>query len=76
MVLAGTVFALQGDGIIGGSALMSGNSQWIYIGSIIAVIGIVVIVLGTRSPKPKAVSSMTDASATSDTKIQTGDGKN
>ncbi len=45
LLLAGTVFALQGDGIIGGSS-MTGVSFWIYAGSVIAVIGVIFIVLG------------------------------
>jgi len=58
-ILFGIVFALQGDGIIGGSS-MSGNSFWIYAGSIIAVVGLVVAVLGfslglkTRTGTPSA----------------------
>jgi hypothetical protein len=48
LFLAGTVFALQGDGVIGGSALMSGNPTWIYIGALIALVGIVMLVFGLR----------------------------
>ncbi len=45
MTLFGAVFGLQGDGIIGGSA-MSGNSFWVYAGGVIAVVGLVLAVLG------------------------------
>jgi len=44
-VLFGTIFAFQGSGNIGGSA-MTGVSFWIYAGSGIAVIGLVLVVLG------------------------------
>ncbi len=45
MILFGTTFALQGDGMIGGS-VMSGNPFWIYAGSAIAVAGLIVAALG------------------------------
>ena len=43
-----TVFALQGDGIIGGSSLMDNNSNFVYIGSLVAVVGLVIIAFGLR----------------------------
>lgn len=46
VLLMGVVFALQGDGIIGGSALMSGNPTYIYVGAGVAVLGAVVAALG------------------------------
>ncbi|MDA4128614.1 MAG: hypothetical protein OK422_04070 [Thaumarchaeota archaeon] len=49
LLLAGTVFALQGAGIIGGSAIMSGNSLYIYVGAIVAIAGIALLALGSRS---------------------------
>jgi hypothetical protein len=62
LILFGTTFALQGDNMIGGSA-MSGNSFWIYAGSAIAVVGLIVaalgFVLGSRSrktPVPKVTA--------------------
>jgi hypothetical protein len=45
LILFGITFALQGDGMIGGSA-MSGNSFWIYAGSAIAIVGLIVAALG------------------------------
>ena len=52
LVLFGTTFALQGDNMIGGS-VMSGNPFWIYAGSGIAVVGLIVaglgFVMGSRS---------------------------
>ena len=53
LVLFGTAFALQGDGIIGGSSLMDNNSNFIYIGSLVAVVGLVVIAFGLRMTSSK-----------------------
>ena len=44
-VIFGTVFALQGDGVIGGSS-MSNNPFWIYAGAATAVIGLAIAGLG------------------------------
>ena len=48
LVIAGVVFALQGDGVIGGS-MMSGNSTYIYVGIIVAIIGLILLGLGIMS---------------------------
>lgn len=59
MLIFGIVFALQGEGTIGGSA-MSNNSFWIYAGSVIAILGIVIAAFGgwtgakSRTPKASA----------------------
>ncbi|MDG6899070.1 MAG: hypothetical protein JRM91_01690 [Nitrososphaerota archaeon] len=45
LLLLGTVFALQGDGMIGGSS-MTGVPFWIYAGSIIALVGVLMAALG------------------------------
>lgn len=45
LVLFGVVFALQGDGMIGGS-VMSGNTFWIYAGSGVAIVGLILAFLG------------------------------
>jgi hypothetical protein len=45
LILFGTGFALQGDGILGGSA-MSGNPFWIYAGAGVVVVGLVLAGLG------------------------------
>jgi hypothetical protein len=54
LILFGTTFALQGDGMIGGSA-MSGNPFWIYAGSGIAIVGLIIaglgFAMGSRSGK-------------------------
>ncbi|MDA4112197.1 MAG: hypothetical protein OK439_06625 [Thaumarchaeota archaeon] len=56
MMLSGTVFALQGDGMIAGS-VMTGNPFWIYAGSAIAVLGLVIAALvfaiGSRRDRQK-----------------------
>jgi len=48
VLLAGIVFSLQGANIIGGST-MSGNPIWIYIGTGVAIVGLVLVALGLRS---------------------------
>jgi len=57
ILIFGTVFALQGDGVIGGS-VMSNNSFWIYAGSVIAVVGVAIAGFGAwagfRKPAPKS----------------------
>jgi uncharacterized membrane protein len=45
LMFFGTGFALQGDGILPGS-MMSGVTFWIYAGSVIALFGFVLAVLG------------------------------
>ena len=54
LILFGATFALQGDGMIGGS-VMSGNPFWIYAGSGIAVVGLIIagtgFAMGSRSGK-------------------------
>ena len=52
LILMGSVWFLQGVGILPGS-LMSGQIQWAVYGSIAAVIGIGLIILANR-PKKKA----------------------
>lgn len=47
LLIAGTVFALQGFGVLGGS-VMSGSSFWAAAGPIIAVAGLALLVGGAR----------------------------
>lgn len=54
VLLMGVVFALQGANVIGGSSLMSGNSDYIYIGGAVAVVGAVIIALSSRVGRPPA----------------------
>jgi len=61
LLLAGLVFSLQGANVITGSPLMSGNSTYIYVGAIVAIIGLALLALSIRSGKepvsPMATSS-------------------
>jgi len=47
VLLAGLVWAGQGLNLIRGSS-MTGNRMWFYIGLVAAVVGVVLIVVGTR----------------------------
>ena len=49
LVLVGTVWTLQGVGILGGSA-MSGVTLWAVVGPLVAVAGVVLAVSGRRRP--------------------------
>ena len=44
--------ASQGAGYVGGS-YMSGDLAYIYVGGVVAVMGLVALALGLRSKKPK-----------------------
>ena len=47
LIVVGAIWALQGLGVLGGSA-MSGNSMWAVIGPILVVVGIVVGLVALR----------------------------
>ena len=47
LTIAGTVFALQGFGVLGGS-VMSGSHFWAGAGPVVAVAGLVLLALGAR----------------------------
>lgn len=47
LMLAGVIFALQGVGVIGGSA-MSGVTLWAVIGPVIALAGLAMAAIGLR----------------------------
>ena len=49
VLLLGIVFALQGANVIGGSSVMSGDSTYIYVGGIVAVVGLIILVRGMKS---------------------------
>ena len=51
LLLLGVVFALQGEGMVGGSSLMDNNPNFVYIGSFVALVGIVLATLGIW-PRP------------------------
>jgi hypothetical protein len=46
-IVAGVTFALQGFGVVGGSA-MSGSSLWAAVGPLIALAGLLAVVAGVR----------------------------
>ena len=48
-LIVGGVFAGQGANLIPGSA-MTGDRTWLYIGLVVAIVGIILIVLGLRRP--------------------------
>ena len=48
-LIVGAVFAGQGANLIPGSS-MTGDRMWLYIGLIVAIVGIILIALGLRRP--------------------------
>jgi uncharacterized Tic20 family protein len=48
-LIVGVIFAGQGANLISGSS-MSGEPMWLYIGLVVAVVGIILITLGLRRP--------------------------
>ena len=57
LIIFGGVFALQGANVIGGSALMSGNPTYIYVGGAMVVVGLLLLIFAKRSPSMKSVSA-------------------
>lgn len=51
VTVAGVVFALQGFGVLGGSA-MSGTSLWAVLGPVIAIAGLILAMIGLRRGRP------------------------
>lgn len=47
LVLLGGLWVLQGSNIIGGS-VMSGQSQWLYIGIVVLIVGLVALIWSWR----------------------------
>jgi hypothetical protein len=58
ILIAGTIFALQGANLVGGSSLMNGDPTWIYVGSVLGIVGLVLVALAlhsrSRPPAPAA----------------------
>lgn len=52
LFLVGSVWALQGAGVLPGSA-MSGQTQWLVIGALVALIGLGLITLALRRGQPR-----------------------
>lgn len=63
VLLMGMVFALQGADVIQGSSLMSGNSEYIYVGGAVAVVGLVIIALSSRVGRQAAPAQETAPAA-------------
>jgi len=61
LLLMGTVFALQGANVITGSSVMSGNSDYIYIGGVVAVIGVALLAWASRMGDSNAPSDQAPA---------------
>jgi len=53
LMLVGIGWASQGAGILGGSSLMDNNSTFIYLGGLLAAVGIALVAYGALS-KTKA----------------------
>ena len=53
LLIAGTLFALQGFGVLGGS-VMSGSHFWAAAGPIIAVVGLALLVSGARRVRSRS----------------------
>ena len=49
LLFAGIVFSLQGADIITGSSVMSGNSNYIYVGAVVAIIGVALLTTSSRA---------------------------
>ena len=52
LTIAGTVFALQGFGVLGGS-VMSSSHFWAAAGPLIALAGLVILAAGARYPSAR-----------------------
>jgi hypothetical protein len=48
-ILVGTVWILQGSGVLPGS-FMTGQSMWLFIGIIVALVGLALAYNGIRRP--------------------------
>jgi len=52
VLLIGIGWASQGAGMMGGSGLMDNNSTFVYLGGVVAVVGLALIAFGALS-KPR-----------------------
>jgi hypothetical protein len=50
LALLGSLFLLQGSGLVHGSP-MTGDHFWIYAGAVIAVVGLVLLAMGFRTAR-------------------------
>jgi hypothetical protein len=53
LLLIGVNWCLQGSGAYGMSGGMNGKSQWLVIGLVVAVVGLVLLVSGVRSMRSR-----------------------
>ncbi|MEU4245073.1 hypothetical protein [Actinoplanes sp. NPDC026619] len=53
LILVGGLWSLQGSGALGDSGGMNGQSQWLLIGLVVAVIGLILLVGGIRRLRPR-----------------------
>ena len=51
LILLGIGWASQGAGLMGGSSLMDNNPTFIYLGGVLALVGIALIAFGAFSKK-------------------------
>ncbi len=59
LLLLGVGWASQGAGMMGGGSFMDNNSTFIYLGGLLALVGIVLIAYGaTLKPKVKPPAAM------------------
>ena len=59
LLLVGIGWASQGAGIMGGSSLMDNNSTFIYLGGLLAAVGVALVAYGALSKtKARTPSSM------------------
>jgi hypothetical protein len=49
LLFIGVMWSLQGSGVVDNSAVMSGESQWLFIGLVVAVVGVTLLVGGIRN---------------------------
>jgi hypothetical protein len=52
LLLLGGLWCLQGSGALGASGGMNGQTQWLVIGAVVAVVGLVLLVGGIRKLAP------------------------
>ncbi|MFJ7949199.1 hypothetical protein ACIQ6K_37170 [Streptomyces sp. NPDC096354] len=48
LLLIGVMWSLQGSGVVDNSKVMSGESQWLFIGLVVAIVGVTLLVGGIR----------------------------
>ena len=51
LLLVGIGWASQGAGIMGGSSLMDNNSTFIYLGGVVALLGVALVAYGALSKR-------------------------